>query len=189
MLVKHLTHILPHSWNKLAYFTPLPVWEGHAEHAFNSLKRMAQMLQQPASHLMFVKKNATSSISRDDGNRRGMWFRLFKAKSQSNQEQLSFFCDTSAVALKSHELGWSLLSAGSTITFDSALSIQVQASPFLWWGTGSSRVWSLDSAARCLRGSTGRRTSPTRLSWRCRTWRSTTRRSATCWIPKGESDL
>ena len=65
-------------------------------------------------------------------------------------------------------------------------SPQVLGSHSPWWGRWSSLDWALGCAALCSEGYRRRwgrgRASP----WRCPTWRSTTRRSETSSIPKGE---
>ncbi len=63
---------------------------------------------------------------------------------------------------------------------------QARGNPSPWWVTESSRAWSPDSAASCSRESPETRTRASPSRWRFPTWRSTTRKSETCWIPKGE---
>lgn len=74
-----------------------------------------------------------------------------------------------------------------TFPTDVVCYYQARESRTPWWVQETSRVWFLDSAALCLSGrrknSGRRRASPLR----CPSWRSTTRRSEICWIPKGNA--
>lgn len=75
------------------------------------------------------------------------------------------------------------------LTCEYVVYIQDQANPFLWWETVSSQDSFQDFAARSLRGSTKKKMRPIILRWRFPTWRSTMKKSVTCWIPKGKCSV